>query len=179
MYDEVLKFGAKIVDELTKYDMPVFVYIPPGRCARATRRARARGRELGLHGDERRAGVYVSGVRRVGTRRRFDSRRIAARMAVAREAKLVDGVFASVVPRGHRPWPFIFLKRGAPRSMLWRSACGRRRDRPGSMQLVGRRFYAQMYAWSTRPRNASWWDFDRSDARASASVAFVPLPIRD
>ena len=29
MYDEVLKFGAKIVDELTKYDMPVFVYIPP------------------------------------------------------------------------------------------------------------------------------------------------------
>ena len=22
MYDEVLKFGAKIVDELTKYDMP-------------------------------------------------------------------------------------------------------------------------------------------------------------
>ena len=29
MYDEVLKFGAKIVDELTRYDMPVFVYIPP------------------------------------------------------------------------------------------------------------------------------------------------------
>ncbi|KAH8064114.1 acetyl-CoA carboxylase [Aureococcus anophagefferens] len=28
MYDEVLKF-AKIADELTKYDMPVFVYIPP------------------------------------------------------------------------------------------------------------------------------------------------------
>ena len=29
MYDEVLKFGAMIVDQLTKYDMPVFVYIPP------------------------------------------------------------------------------------------------------------------------------------------------------
>jgi len=29
MFGEVLKFGAKIVDALTEYDRPVFVYIPP------------------------------------------------------------------------------------------------------------------------------------------------------
>jgi len=29
MFSEVLKFGAKIVDALTEYDRPVFVYIPP------------------------------------------------------------------------------------------------------------------------------------------------------
>ena len=30
MFGEVLKFGAKIVDALTEYTRPVFVYIPPG-----------------------------------------------------------------------------------------------------------------------------------------------------
>ena len=30
MFDEVLKFGAAIVEELTNYKQPVFVYIPPG-----------------------------------------------------------------------------------------------------------------------------------------------------
>ena len=30
MFDEVLKFGAKIVDSLSDYTRPVFVYIPPG-----------------------------------------------------------------------------------------------------------------------------------------------------
>lgn len=29
MYDEILKFGAKIVDALRKYKQPVIVYIPP------------------------------------------------------------------------------------------------------------------------------------------------------
>mmetsp|Transcript_30431 Transcript_30431/g.51415 ORF Transcript_30431/g.51415 Transcript_30431/m.51415 type:complete len:2150 (-) Transcript_30431:120-6569(-) len=29
MYNEVLKFGAKIVDALRKYDQPIFIYIPP------------------------------------------------------------------------------------------------------------------------------------------------------
>ena len=29
MYDEVLKFGAYIVDALRKYEQPVLVYIPP------------------------------------------------------------------------------------------------------------------------------------------------------
>mmetsp|Transcript_10290 Transcript_10290/g.18784 ORF Transcript_10290/g.18784 Transcript_10290/m.18784 type:complete len:604 (+) Transcript_10290:3-1814(+) len=30
MYGEILKFGAKIVDALRKYEQPVFIYIPPG-----------------------------------------------------------------------------------------------------------------------------------------------------
>ena len=30
MYQEVLKFGAQIVDALVEYKSPVFVYIPPG-----------------------------------------------------------------------------------------------------------------------------------------------------
>lgn len=30
MYNEVLKFGAMIVDGLREYKRPVFVYIPPG-----------------------------------------------------------------------------------------------------------------------------------------------------
>jgi len=30
MYNEILKFGAKIVDALRKYEQPVFIYIPPG-----------------------------------------------------------------------------------------------------------------------------------------------------
>lgn len=30
MYQEVLKFGAQIVDALVEYNSPVFVYIPPG-----------------------------------------------------------------------------------------------------------------------------------------------------
>jgi acetyl-CoA carboxylase/biotin carboxylase 1 len=30
MYNEVLKFGAMIVDALREYKQPVFVYIPPG-----------------------------------------------------------------------------------------------------------------------------------------------------
>lgn len=29
MFDEILKFGSKIVDNLTKYSKPVFVYLPP------------------------------------------------------------------------------------------------------------------------------------------------------
>ena len=36
MYDEVLKFGSYIVENLVAYDQPVFVYIPPTRrCAAA------------------------------------------------------------------------------------------------------------------------------------------------
>lgn len=29
MYDEILKFGSQIVDELRKYNFPVIVYVPP------------------------------------------------------------------------------------------------------------------------------------------------------